>query len=733
MKNLQFIMTRFHRQQTLGALLLMTSAVFAEAESKPEKADLSAIQESGIDTTERKGGTTVVYDARFFAPYNPITANDMLDRIPGLSLDDSGASSGNRGLGTGGNVLIDGQRIAGKENSPRDQLDRISASDVQRIEIIRDTSGDLDVRGASQVINVVLSDSASRSSTQAELILRLNHDDTFEAGASLALSRQIGRLHVLLNLEATPNFENRETRETRLGPNGDIIGTLFETNVRDQDKYRFSNNISYSSGPHSMQLNTQFIDQSYPRPIRRDFADFVDGEAIARLEEELIDNTERNWEVGGDYEYRFDSDSRFQLLFIANENVRDSLRERFASVPDGPTDELRKDLFIESNETTTERIVQGNYSFALGESQSLRLGLERADTELDSSLYIGSAGGSEPPSDRFGGLSPLPALNNPGTEVQEIRYEGFAFHNWTLNERMNLESSLVYETSEIFQRGAVQKVRDFDFLRPSVDYRFNVTDNFQLRASIRRNVSQLSFANFAATANEDDRDRNTDAGNPELVPEKEWNYSVEAEYRLPEDAAVFSARLFYADIEDFIGRINATVDPGNPLSAIGNIGPAERYGMTVKASTRLGYWNLPEAIASLQVNLSDSSAIDPFLGTEQRIGGRGQADFEFRHDIPGLGLSYGMAYRYPFHGGYYEIDVTTITRNDNAPFLNLFVSKVFFDDITVRLDSDDTLNDYRCRERQRFDGTTMNGALRLIEDSCSSRFRRLILRVQTVF
>lgn len=733
MRILQIIMTCFHRKRTLSALLLITSTAVAQPQLEPPNARLSGIDESVVDATEREAGSTVVYDAQFFAPYNPITANDMLDRIPGLSLDDTGGSDDGRGLGTGGNVLIDGQRVAGKENSPRDQLDRISASDVERIEIIRDTSGSLDVRGAGQVINIVLSDSASRSSTQAGLIMRLNHDDTFEAGASLALSRQIGRLQTLFNLQAMPNFENRETRETRLSPDGDVIGTLFETNIRDQDNFRFSNNMSYSSGPHRMQLNSLFSDQSYPRPIRRDFVDFVDGESVARIEEELIDNTRRNWELGGDYEYRFDNDSRLQLLFIANEDVLDSVRERFASGPGDSAAELRKNLFIESNSTTTERILQGNYSFALGEGQSLRLGLERADTRLDSSLFIGSAEGSEPPSDRFGGLSPLPALNNPGTEVQEIRYESFAFHNWTLNERMSLESSLVYETSEISQRGAVRKIRDFDFLRPSVDYRFNITDNFQLRASMRRNVSQLSFANFAATANEDDRDRNADAGNPELVPEKEWNYSVEAEYRLPEDAAVFSVRLFHADIEDFIGRINATIDPSNPLSAVGNIGPAERQGITFNASTRLGYWNMPDAIASLAVDLSDSSATDPFLGTEQRIGGRGQANLKFRNDIPGLGLSYGMEYHYPFHGGYYEIDVTTITRNDNAPFLNLFISKVFFDNVTFRLESDDTLNDYRCRERRRFEGTTMDGTPWLIEDSCSSRFRRLILSVQTTF
>ena len=77
--------------------------------------------------------------------------------------------------------------------------------------------------------------------------------------------------------------------------------------------------MSYSVGPHRMQLNMQLSEQSYPRPIHREFVDIVDGETFTRVEEELIDNTDKNWEVGGDYEYRFNNDSRLQFLFIATD------------------------------------------------------------------------------------------------------------------------------------------------------------------------------------------------------------------------------------------------------------------------------------------------------------------------------------------------------------------------------------------------------------------------------
>ncbi len=577
----------------------------------------------------------------------------------------------------------------------------------------------------------MLAPSASRSSTSVELVNRLNHDDTFETGGSIAHSRQIGNLQALINFEARPNYENRETREARIGPNGELLGTLFETEIRDQDEYTLSTNMSYSTGPHRLQFNTQFRDGDHPRPIQRDFIDHTASDAGLSFEEELRENTESDWEIGGDYEYSFDNGSRASMLFVVNEETRDYVRERFRA--DSADEALAKNLFIESNRTTSEKIVQGNYNFSLTAAQSLRVGAERADTQLDSSLLIGSSSGSLPPSENYGGLSPLPSVSNPGTSVQEIRYEGFAFHNWTLNDRMSLESSLVYETSEIAQTGVVSKTRDFQFWRPSVDYRFNITDNFQFRASVQRQISQLSFSNFAATADDDDRDTNADAGNPELVPEKTWRYESRIEYRLPNDAGVLNTTVFYEDVEDYIGNINATVNPDRPLSATGNVGPAERWGMFINASTRLAYFNMPNAIVSADLGLFDSEIIDPFLGNKQRIGGRGFGSFSFRHDVTELGLSYGVEYRHPIHGGNYDIDINTITRNDRSQSWDMFVSKVFFDDVTFRIDSDNTFGDADCRERLRFNGTTIDGSLLRIEDSCSSRFHRLTLSVQTTF
>lgn len=160
-----------------------------------------------------------------------------------------------------------------------------------------------------------------------------------------------------------------------------------------------------------MQFNALYGDSGHPRRIRRDFLEFSGNAPETHAEEEVILNDHFNWEVGGDYEYSFANNHRLQMLFVASEQTRDDVRERFAVDAIGVAgSNSEKNLYIESNQRTRARIVQGNYSFPLGSDQDLRLGLESADTQLASSLFIGSSSGSAPGSERYGGLPPRPII-----------------------------------------------------------------------------------------------------------------------------------------------------------------------------------------------------------------------------------------------------------------------------------------------------------------------------------
>ena len=82
---------------------------------------------------------------------------------------------------------------------------------------------------------------------------------------------------------------------------------------------------------------------------------------------------------------------------------------------------------------------------------------------------------------------------------------------------MTLESTLLYEVSEITQTGDVSNQRDFDFVKPKVDFRFDVTPTLQLRGTVEKVVDQLSFSDFVATNDQQDNDADTLAGNARVT------------------------------------------------------------------------------------------------------------------------------------------------------------------------------------------------------------------------
>ena len=139
-------MKTFALTQTTALIAAWAFLLSQGLKAQPEAPQISADQ------------STVVYPAGYFAGFYPVSANDMLNRIPGINLALRGGSSG-RGLGAGeGEVLINGQRTTGKNNEGRDQLNRITADQVDYIEIIRGTSENVDIRSGGQVVNVVLLD-----------------------------------------------------------------------------------------------------------------------------------------------------------------------------------------------------------------------------------------------------------------------------------------------------------------------------------------------------------------------------------------------------------------------------------------------------------------------------------------------------------------------------------------------------------------------------------------------
>jgi len=206
---------------------------------------LTLLKSSIVLAQTADDSSTVTYPAVYFEQYEPFSVSDMLDRIPGINMAraaDSQASgpgssqgSDRRGLGLGGDqIMINGRRITGKENEGNSQLSRIPANQVERIEIIRGTSGNLDVRGGNQVINIVLTESESRSSVAYEISTDQFHDGEVKPGAKISLSGQQGAFDYLLSAETSTRWEYRKGFETSILADGSSNDMINRDQTTDQ-------------------------------------------------------------------------------------------------------------------------------------------------------------------------------------------------------------------------------------------------------------------------------------------------------------------------------------------------------------------------------------------------------------------------------------------------------------------------------------------------------------------
>lgn len=692
------------------------------------------------DASASASDSTVTYPASYFAEFEPFSANDMLDRIPGITVARGGGGGGGgpgssggsnrRGLGLGGEqILINGRRITGKGNEGNSQLSRIPADQVQYIEIIRGTSGDLDVRGGSQVINIVLLESESRSSVAFELNSDQYHDGELKPGGKISLTGSRGAFEYLLSAETEPRWEYRKGFEVSNLADGSLNNTVRRDTVTDSQPIVLSANLGYQfSDSDIAHFNAQFENSDAPFVDDRFLTDYQVSPIVSTVEQDITDNSRDFWEIGGDYEHTFSNGNRWKTQFIINEDENDSQRERFEVDGNNRT----KDLFLDNYNRYRERIVRTSYSMGLSNSQDIEFGIERAQTILDSTLQLGLLSSTGTSSAEFGGLTPV---TDADATVEEIRYETFAVHNWQINDRMSLESTLIFEQSEISQSGDVSRSRDFDFVRPKVDYRFDLTPSLQLRATVEKDIAQLSFNDFTANTDSGDDEQNEVAGNPDIRQEQSWRYDLNLEYRFNNDNGVINTNVFYHDLEDVIDRIDVST-PGTILSANGNIGDGERYGVVLDGSFRLAGWDLPNILLTSRVQLEDSSVTDPFLGTERKINrqGKGSYSFGFRHDLDARSINYGLNYNDSFEGGRLAYDIDKIEDYDQDAFIMAFVEVQGWAGLTYRFEATNFHEQYRCRVRTRYEnGTIATGNISEIEDSCSHAGEKYAIKIRGTF
>ena len=163
----------------------------------------------------------LTYGQEFFQKFEPTSVGDPLKRVPGVSF---GSDIGEydapalRGLGAGfTQILVNGRPIPGAGNDRSVLVDRIPAEIIDRIEIIRSPTADLDSQGIGGSINIILKDGASLPPgiiTRAA-VLYYPDDNTFKGSGAFSLSgrNQAETVAYSLTVDAQQRYNPKLTRE----------------------------------------------------------------------------------------------------------------------------------------------------------------------------------------------------------------------------------------------------------------------------------------------------------------------------------------------------------------------------------------------------------------------------------------------------------------------------------------------------------------------------------------
>jgi outer membrane receptor for ferrienterochelin and colicins len=164
----------------LGTALMMLAGYSAAAQeertsgAKFMELSLEELMNEPIDALAKRvnvrerselAAPVLSYSEEFFQRFEPLSVGEMLKRTPGVTFaSDVGeyAEPSLRGAGPQyTQVLINGRRISGSGNDRTVLVDRIPAELVERVEIIRSPSADIDSQGLAGSLNIVLKDGAA--------------------------------------------------------------------------------------------------------------------------------------------------------------------------------------------------------------------------------------------------------------------------------------------------------------------------------------------------------------------------------------------------------------------------------------------------------------------------------------------------------------------------------------------------------------------------------------------
>ena len=663
----------------------------------------------------------VSYSADFFQRYQPNSALDMVLRVPGFQIDDG---DNKRGFGAAsGNILINDRYPSAKQDQASRILERIPASQVERIDLIRGQVRGIDLRAKSAVVSVMLRDDIP-ATARWEARLRKNF-----AHSPLTVRTSVSLSDTWRSIEYNAGLVYRRFRSGEEGIEDifDSSGLLLE--ARDEDTFRrgdsgFANlNMLTWFGETLINVNAQIgIFEA------EDTLDSVTSNDAPGLQSDdfFVDDTDEvEFEVGADAERRLSQDllGKAVLLYFREDEDLSSSQNRFAS--DGSLELTR---VADSNVVQSEAIVRFEFDWTGWQDHAVKFDIEAARNVIDGELVQIVDMGMGPVE------VPVPGAN---TRVEEDRIEFLLIDTWFRNV-FEIDYGLGGETSTIRQTGDATNKRSFTFLKPTFSVAYSPTQRRQTRVRIAREVSQLRFEDFVSSTVFQDDD--LALGNPDLEPESTWVVELSEERRFGE-LGVIKATLFH----DWISDVEDLLPLNSDFEVPGNIGAGKRWGLQFEATLSLEALGLTGARLDIEARIQDSDVTDPVTGDDRELSGLGNVGkplalddenryafaVDFRQDFERERFAWGWDVRKRDNRIAYRVN-ELVEYEDGTEF-NVFAETTRWWGLKIRLAAQNLTNFNQLRHRTIYDGERELVPVDVVEVQDRTDGRRVLLAISGSF
>ena len=576
------------------------------------------------------------YPASFFADAHPATANDMVGRLPGFSLDNG---SGSRGFaGSGGNVLINGTRPAAKSDSLSSILSRIPADTVDHIELIHGGAPGIDMHGQSVVANVILKADAGE-----QLIVTVGvtyiASGSWHPNYGAEYHGQSGGLRYELSGARTVNIWDDSP-----GNGFRTVTAAGGTPVRD-----------HASTYGVIQLGYN-----------------LHGAVTTPLWGGEWSNNFTLGSNGIGYGTEYDSPSSASHFDSSQHNQSGE----FGSHWQGVIDDINVETVLLQRLNRNENSQVSNTSSGIstfhivnGSGESIA----RVTARYPLSPELGLEGGGEITWNSLDGHSTYvangtpTALPNANVRVGEARAETFGTATWKPDPTLTLEAGARFEVSRISETGDSHNSRDFFYPKPRLLLSWQMDEPTQFRFRIEKVLGQLNFNDFVASSNL--QGFGVAGGNDNIRPSQTWQFEAVVERHFwDKGALVFTAG--HQEIKD----LRDYVPIGGGLDAPGNITHATSDRLAIGGTVPLDFLGLKNGLFKPNVSWLTSDLIDPVTGEHRRISGQRNisAYYSISQDLEEWKSTWSLNWGTGFSNTNWRISQISRSNIHNNPYLNFY-------------------------------------------------------------